>query len=232
MAAACVALLPARRRRRRGHRGRRVLRGRARAARARGGRAVDRGVDLCDGRVPRRRLRRHVRRPRWRHDEGTGAGNHEGFARRRIRCDRHREHVGDEAVRAGDAPAARGRGRAVRRASALAPCRHGADLEAGLRAWRREGEAARAADDERGIRDRGADLPAPRSLYTGHRCDDTGRHAGRDHRSGTRRAVAGPLFVRRLGGYTGDCLGAVQQLAEALIYIAVLATLGHGAWNA
>lgn len=40
----------------------------------------------------------------------------------------------------------------------------------------------------------------------------------------------GRLFVRRLGGYTGDCLGAVQQLAEALIYIAVLATLGHGAW--
>jgi adenosylcobinamide-GDP ribazoletransferase len=42
----------------------------------------------------------------------------------------------------------------------------------------------------------------------------------------------GRLFVRRLGGYTGDCLGAVQQLAEALVYIAVLATLGHGAWAA
>jgi adenosylcobinamide-GDP ribazoletransferase len=40
----------------------------------------------------------------------------------------------------------------------------------------------------------------------------------------------GRLFVRRLGGYTGDCLGAVQQLAEALAYVAVLATLGHGAW--
>lgn len=38
-------------------------------------------------------------------------------------------------------------------------------------------------------------------------------------------------FVRRLGGYTGDCLGAVQQVAEALIYMAVLATLGHGAWT-
>ncbi len=35
----------------------------------------------------------------------------------------------------------------------------------------------------------------------------------------------------RLGGYTGDCLGAVQQLAEALIYVGVLATLGHGAWS-
>lgn len=39
-------------------------------------------------------------------------------------------------------------------------------------------------------------------------------------------------FVRRLGGYTGDCLGAVQQLAEVFIYIAILATLGHGAWPA
>lgn len=36
-------------------------------------------------------------------------------------------------------------------------------------------------------------------------------------------------FAQRIGGYTGDCLGAVQQLAEAFIYLAVLATLGHGA---
>ncbi|QJD99413.1 adenosylcobinamide-GDP ribazoletransferase [Massilia forsythiae] len=42
----------------------------------------------------------------------------------------------------------------------------------------------------------------------------------------------GRIFVRRLGGYTGDCLGAVQQVAEALAYVAVLATLGHGAWTA
>lgn len=35
----------------------------------------------------------------------------------------------------------------------------------------------------------------------------------------------------RLGGYTGDCLGAVQQLAEVLIYVGVLATLGRGAWS-
>jgi adenosylcobinamide-GDP ribazoletransferase len=41
----------------------------------------------------------------------------------------------------------------------------------------------------------------------------------------------GRLFVRRLGGYTGDCLGAVQQLAETAIYVAVLATLGQGAWH-
>jgi adenosylcobinamide-GDP ribazoletransferase len=42
----------------------------------------------------------------------------------------------------------------------------------------------------------------------------------------------GYKFLRRIRGYTGDCLGAVQQVAEALIYVAVLATLGHGAWTA
>jgi adenosylcobinamide-GDP ribazoletransferase len=34
-------------------------------------------------------------------------------------------------------------------------------------------------------------------------------------------------FQQRLGGYTGDCLGAVQQLAEAVFYLGVLACL----WN-
>lgn len=38
------------------------------------------------------------------------------------------------------------------------------------------------------------------------------------------------LFARRLGGYTGDCLGAVQQLSEVAIYLGVLATLGRGAY--
>jgi len=37
------------------------------------------------------------------------------------------------------------------------------------------------------------------------------------------------LFVRRIGGYTGDCLGAVQQVTEALFYLAILASLHHGA---
>lgn len=32
-------------------------------------------------------------------------------------------------------------------------------------------------------------------------------------------------FVRRLGGYTGDCLGAVQQLSEVVFYLALLAGL-------
>jgi adenosylcobinamide-GDP ribazoletransferase len=41
----------------------------------------------------------------------------------------------------------------------------------------------------------------------------------------------GRKLQHRLGGYTGDCLGAVQQLAEVFIYIGVLATLGHAAWS-
>ncbi|OWW19847.1 hypothetical protein AYR66_10375 [Noviherbaspirillum denitrificans] len=33
--------------------------------------------------------------------------------------------------------------------------------------------------------------------------------------------------VCRIGGYTGDCLGAIQQLSEAAFYLAVLAALGR-----
>ncbi|MDP9109589.1 MAG: adenosylcobinamide-GDP ribazoletransferase [Pseudomonadota bacterium] len=33
------------------------------------------------------------------------------------------------------------------------------------------------------------------------------------------------LLQRRLGGYTGDCLGAVQQVAEVVFYLGVLALL-------
>lgn len=32
--------------------------------------------------------------------------------------------------------------------------------------------------------------------------------------------------VQRIGGYTGDCLGAIQQVAEAGFYLAVLAAIG------
>jgi len=35
------------------------------------------------------------------------------------------------------------------------------------------------------------------------------------------------MFLRRLGGYTGDCLGAVQQVAEALFYLGLLAMGGR-----
>ena len=39
----------------------------------------------------------------------------------------------------------------------------------------------------------------------------------------------GRKFQARIGGYTGDCLGAVQQLSEVAVYLAVLASLGRGA---
>jgi adenosylcobinamide-GDP ribazoletransferase len=32
-------------------------------------------------------------------------------------------------------------------------------------------------------------------------------------------------FVRRIGGYTGDCLGAVQQVSEVMFYLCALASL-------
>ena len=35
--------------------------------------------------------------------------------------------------------------------------------------------------------------------------------------------VAGLYFRRRLGGYSGDCLGATQQLTEIVIYLVLLA---------
>ena len=41
----------------------------------------------------------------------------------------------------------------------------------------------------------------------------------------------GRMFVRRLGGYTGDCLGAVQQVSEVVLYLSLLAALQHGAWH-
>jgi hypothetical protein len=35
---------------------------------------------------------------------------------------------------------------------------------------------------------------------------------------------AAAIFRRRLGGYTGDCLGATQQAAELAIYLGILAS--------
>ena len=37
--------------------------------------------------------------------------------------------------------------------------------------------------------------------------------------------LARAVFERRLGGYTGDCLGATQQLSEAGLYLGVAAWL-------
>ena len=36
-------------------------------------------------------------------------------------------------------------------------------------------------------------------------------------------------FVRRIGGYTGDCLGGVQQVSEVMFYLCALASLHQGA---
>ena len=41
----------------------------------------------------------------------------------------------------------------------------------------------------------------------------------------------GRKCVRRIGGYTGDCLGAVQQLSEVVIYLCLLAGMQQGAWS-
>ena len=37
-----------------------------------------------------------------------------------------------------------------------------------------------------------------------------------------RRWLAARYFVRRIGGYTGDCLGATQQATELAFYLGLL----------
>jgi adenosylcobinamide-GDP ribazoletransferase len=41
----------------------------------------------------------------------------------------------------------------------------------------------------------------------------------------------GAKCVKRIGGYTGDCLGAVQQLAEVAVYLCVLGAAAQGVWH-
>jgi adenosylcobinamide-GDP ribazoletransferase len=43
---------------------------------------------------------------------------------------------------------------------------------------------------------------------------------------GVSRLAIGHYFSRRLGGYTGDCLGAAQQVTEVVVYLCLL-----GAWG-
>lgn len=38
--------------------------------------------------------------------------------------------------------------------------------------------------------------------------------------------LAGAYFRRRIGGFTGDCLGAAQQVCEVVFYLAALAVIG------
>ncbi len=42
--------------------------------------------------------------------------------------------------------------------------------------------------------------------------------------------ASGWYFRRRIGGYTGDCLGAAQQVSELLVYAALLAVLAPARW--
>ena len=39
--------------------------------------------------------------------------------------------------------------------------------------------------------------------------------------------AAGAYFVRRIGGYTGDCLGATQQVAEVVFYLFAVGLVGR-----
>ena len=39
------------------------------------------------------------------------------------------------------------------------------------------------------------------------------------------RIYLGQQMLKKLGGYTGDCLGAVQQLSEIAFYLGLLAAL-------
>jgi len=41
------------------------------------------------------------------------------------------------------------------------------------------------------------------------------------------RIVAKHWLIKRVGGYTGDCLGALQQIAELVIYLSIIAHLGN-----
>ncbi len=42
------------------------------------------------------------------------------------------------------------------------------------------------------------------------------------------RQLCGYWFAKQLGGYTGDCLGAAQQLIELLGYLVLLSIIQHG----
>jgi len=49
--------------------------------------------------------------------------------------------------------------------------------------------------------------------------------------AGLAAALLGRLAVRRLGGVTGDVLGAVQQVGEVLVLLAAVAAVSAGRWR-
>ena len=129
------------------------------------------------------------------------------------------------------------------KASALAAMRRGtaaAALVAGHAASRAVGRRSSIATS-RYARAAGTGASPPRASWP--RARARGRHrrraaprapARRRRRRGADAApsasppatlLARALFERRLGGYTGDCLGATQQLSEAGFYLGMLAWL-------
>ena len=49
--------------------------------------------------------------------------------------------------------------------------------------------------------------------------------------AGLAAALLGRLAVRRLGGVTGDILGAIQQVGEMLVLLAAVAAVSAGKWG-
>jgi adenosylcobinamide-GDP ribazoletransferase len=66
------------------------------------------------------------------------------------------------------------------------------------------------AGDRRAVRPGALPLAAP------------GRLAGRPGGAALVTLFAARYFLRRIGGYTGDCLGATQQVAELAFYLGLL----------
>ncbi len=71
-----------------------------------------------------------------------------------------------------------------------------------------------------------ATLPAALLLITGHLAWPA--LLGSALAAGLVTAWLGRKFVNRIGGYTGDCLGAVQQVTEVVFYLGLLASVQHG----
>jgi adenosylcobinamide-GDP ribazoletransferase len=93
---------------------------------------------------------------------------------------------------------------------------------------RTEGKAAALVSQKIGRRDCAIGLltvlPAPLALGIGGWLPWSGMVFGMLLACGSTWLLA-RLFMRRIGGYTGDCLGAVQQVAEIMLYLGLAAAL-------
>jgi adenosylcobinamide-GDP ribazoletransferase len=71
-----------------------------------------------------------------------------------------------------------------------------------------------------------AALPALALALSGHL--DWPALLGGTLAAGIATAWLGRKCIKRIGGYTGDCLGAVQQVTEVVFYLSLLASFQHG----